>query len=150
MKTSQNFKGIFFLFILLFGILAYLQYIAYSTSKSLIQSNKDLMVEMEFSNNIQFFQTHLILLDEQILELKQEYNTKNLIELERELNILKLTHNYIKTYLSFQKNSDTILEFNDLIEDKLKLGHQILLECKQVTRNINDFQVRGSHQPATA
>lgn len=131
MNLSNSIYKIFLLFFISFGLIIYLQYISYTTRTSLIQNNKDLIEEMEFANNIQFFQTHLILLDKNISELNDKSVSLAKDDLERELNILQLTLNYIKTYLKIHNSNHLAdAEFYDLIRQKLDLGKTILNEIK--------------------
>lgn len=130
MNLTKNFRLIFLLFFIAFGLIIYLQYVSYSTSKSLIKSNEDLAEEMDFSNNIQFFQTHLILLDNHIDEIRSGSQSESIKDLERELKILNLTYNYINIYLSIQNTKESTQDFRAIFSQKIELGQNVLDQIK--------------------
>ena len=59
---------IFFIFLGAFGILLFFNYKSYTSTNKLIKNNDELIEELELSSNIQFFQTHLVLLDKYMVE----------------------------------------------------------------------------------
>ena len=144
MKGSKNVVYILVLFLIAFGIALALQYNSYRQSKTLIEQNSILLEEMEYSNNIQFFQTHLLLLDQHLEDIGRKNDAILIEDLNRELKIIKLTVNYLHTYLiahSYQKEANNFLI---LINRKINTGYEVIrdIENSGLISNTNIQQLK--------
>lgn len=128
-KKISNFL-VFFIFLGAFGALLFFNYKSYTSTQSLIRNNDELIEELELSSNIQFFQTHLVLLDKYMSEGLSSKDAGTIQEVERELNILNLSSNYLKTMFYNHRQGDVYQEFERQVSKKLHLGQRILDEYK--------------------
>lgn len=135
-KQVSNFI-VFFIFLGAFGILLFFNYKSYTSTNKLIKNNDELIEELELSSNIQFFQTHLVLLDKYMNESLASGKITAISDVERELKILKLSSNYLNTMFSKHREGKVGVEFNRQVIKKLNLGQRILEEYK-LRGNISD------------
>lgn len=128
---------IFFIFLGAFGILLFFNYKSYTSTNKLIKNNDELIEELELSSNIQFFQTHLVLLDKYMDESITSGKVNAIRDVEREIKILKLSSNYLSTMFSKHREVEGGIEFSRQVAKKLNLGQRILDEYK-LSGNISD------------
>jgi signal transduction histidine kinase len=128
---------IFFIFLGAFGILLFFNYKSYTSTNKLIKNNDELIEELELSSNIQFFQTHLVLLDKYMDESIASGKVNAIRDVEREIKILKLSSNYLSTMFSKHREGEGGIEFSRQVAKKLNLGQRILDEYK-LSGNISD------------
>lgn len=128
-KKTSNFL-VFFIFLGAFGILLFFNYKSYTSTQSLIKNNDDLIEELELSSNIQFFQTHLILLDNSMNEALVSGQAHSVEEVERELKILNLSSNYLNTMFYHHRQDEVYQDFARQVKLKLNLGQRIIDEYK--------------------
>jgi signal transduction histidine kinase/CheY-like chemotaxis protein len=128
---------IFFIFLGAFGILLFFNYKSYTSTNKLIKNNDELIEELELSSNIQFFQTHLVLLDKYMNESIASGKVNAIRDVEREIKILKLSSNYLSTMFSKHREGGGGIEFSRQVAIKLNLGQRILDEYK-LSGNISD------------
>jgi signal transduction histidine kinase/DNA-binding response OmpR family regulator len=128
---------IFFIFLGAFGILLFFNYKSYTSTNKLIKNNDELIEELELSSNIQFFQTHLVLLDKYMDESIASGKVNAIRDVEREIKILKLSSNYLSTMFSTHREGEGGIEFSRQVAKKLNLGQRILDEYK-LSGNISD------------
>ena len=137
-KKAPNFL-IFFIFLGAFGILLFFNYKSYTSTQSLIKNNDDLIEELELSSNIQFFQTHLILLDNSMKEALASRQAHSVEEVERELKILNLSSNYLNTMFYHHRQEEVYQDFARQVKLKLNLGQRIIDEFKTKGRFSNEL-----------
>lgn len=141
MKGSKNVLYILFLFLIAFGIALALQYNSYRQSKTLIEQNSILLEEMEYSNNIQFFQTHLLLLDLNLEDIVGRNDAILIEDLNRELKIIKLTVNYLHTYLIAHYYQKEANHFLTLINRKISTGYEVIRDIENLG-HISDTNIQ--------
>lgn len=118
-------------FLIAYGGILILQYKSYTKTQTLIQSNKDLLEEMDYTNNVQFFQTHLSLYDNNLQAVVIQKDEQSINDLKREIKILSLSLNYINTYLSTQNRDFEIDEFNQTMKSKLEIGNELISDLER-------------------
>ena len=137
-KKTSNFL-VFFIFLGAFGILLFFNYKSYTSTQSLIKNNDDLIEELELSSNIQFFQTHLILLDNSMNEALVSAQAHSVGAVERELKILNLSSNYLNTMFYHHRQDEVYQDFARKVKLKLNLGQRIIDEFKTKGRFSNEL-----------
>lgn len=137
-KKTSNFL-VFFIFLGAFGILLFFNYKSYTSTQSLIKNNDELIEELELSSNIQFFQTHLILLDNSMNEALASRQAHSVEEVERELKILNLSSNYLNTMFYHHRQDEVYQDFARQVKLKLNLGQRIIDEFKTKGKFSNEL-----------
>lgn len=123
-KSTQFF--VFIIFLLAFGVLVFLNYKSYTSTKYLIENNDELVEELELSSNIQFFQTHLVLMDNALSRVINDRSKESIDEIEREVKIIKLSSNYLQAMYYQHKQEAIYQEFDRYLSKKLDLCQRII------------------------
>lgn len=123
-KSTQFF--VFIIFLLAFGVLVFLNYKSYTSTKYLIENNDELVEELELSSNIQFFQTHLVLMDNAVSRVINDRSKESIDEIEREVKIIKLSSNYLQAMYYQHKQEAIYQEFDRYLSKKLDLCQRII------------------------
>ncbi|MBL7790245.1 MAG: response regulator [Chitinophagales bacterium] len=123
-KSTQFF--VFIIFLLAFGVLVFLNYKSYTSTKYLIENNDELVEELELSSNIQFFQIHLVLMDNALSRVINDRSKESIDEIEREVKIIKLSSNYLQAMYYQHKQEAIYQEFDRYLSKKLDLCQRII------------------------
>ncbi|MFN7239297.1 MAG: sensor histidine kinase, partial [Chitinophagales bacterium] len=138
-KKTSHFL-VFFIFLGAFAILLFFNYKSYKSTQSLIKNNDELIDELELSSNIQFFQTHLILLDNSMNEALVSLQAHSVEKVERELKILNLSSNYLNTMFYHHRQEEVYQDFARQVKFKLNLGQRMIDEFKMNGKFSNELQ----------
>jgi signal transduction histidine kinase/DNA-binding NarL/FixJ family response regulator len=136
---------VFLAFFIAFGGILLLQYKSYTSTRHLIQTNQELLEEMDYTNNVQFFQTHLLLFDQALQNLISNQDEESIKDLKREIKIISLSLNYIKTFLSNQHYDLKINDFEIPIKSKLAIGNELIVDL-ETNKSLSEDLVSKANQ----